>query len=86
MHRPVYVPSPIPIRRPLAQPLTSVLKDGSRPRGRALPRIRALAGVLGTTPNTVARAFRDSCQSRLRCPRALEETRPGWPQRRHRRQ
>ena len=55
-----------PIRRPLAEPLRNVLEGGGLPRRHALPRIRELAGVLSTTPNTVARAIEDLKRSGYR--------------------
>ena len=63
MPLPVYTHSPISIHPLVAQPLRNVVEDAPR---HALPTIRELAGVLGTTPNTVARAIEDLTRSGYR--------------------
>ena len=55
--------SPIPIRRPGAEPLADVIEGGGLPWGPALP--RELDGV-GIAPNAVARAIEDLQRSGYR--------------------
>ena len=55
--------SPIPIRRPGAEPLADVIEGGGLPWVPALP--RELDGV-GITPNAVARAIEDLQRSGYR--------------------
>ncbi len=66
MHQQVDTHSPIPIRWQLTAPRNHGTEGGHAPRNPALPSIRELPGLLGTTSNTRVRAIEDLKRSGCR--------------------
>ena len=58
--------SPIPVRRPLAYPLSGVSDGAGLPRGDTPPGIPALVGGLDRTPSTVVLAIENLKRSGYR--------------------